>query len=252
MRARAVNEAQNFIRGKDVKGTMGIGMWGQIKKLVVGDEKVFTKKNLEGNFLVAAWHERYDLMDFIISQGLDINGNNHEILRVLGWREQVKVGVHLILKRGADIDGAIKAAELKNEWKTARRLEEMKEEAQKHIATPVREAYHFERGMGPKGSMKIGGINLQEDFTFDFASLLERYVKKLQKLEGKTITCEVIIGHQPVQKTFKVLRMLEMGVRINNDSDIEDVIQLSQYVEAEAETETIYQLNLRSKIYIEK
>jgi hypothetical protein len=119
-------------------------------------------------------------------------------------------------------------------------------------AKTINEIQNFERGIGPRGSMKIGGTNFQEDFTFDFAGLLERYTKKLQKLEGKTITCEVIIGHQPVQKTFKVLRMLEMGVRTNTDSDIEDVIQLSQYVEAEAETETIYQLNLRSKIYIEK
>jgi len=118
-------------------------------------------------------------------------------------------------------------------------------------AKTINEIQNFERGLGPKGSMKLGGLNIQEDFTFDFAALLERYIKKLQKLEGKTITCEVIIGNQPVQKTFKVLRMLEMGVRTTTGGDIEDTIILSQYVEAEAERETIYQLNLHSKIYIE-
>jgi len=252
MRAVTVNEAQNFTRSKDIKGSLGVGMWGQIKQICQQRGRKFSKKDLQGLFLICARENRYDLMDFLIEQGLDINSNKHEILRVLAWEEQYDVMVHLLLKRGADVDGAIKDAQLRNEWKTERYLDEIKERAQKHIATPVKEAYHFERGLGPRGSMKLGGTNFQEEFTFDFAGLLERYIKKLQKLEGKTITCEVIIGHQPVQKTFKVFRMLEMGVRTNNDSDMEDVIQLSQYVEAEAETETIYQLNLRSKIYIEK
>jgi hypothetical protein len=118
-------------------------------------------------------------------------------------------------------------------------------------AKTINEIQNFERGIGPKGSMKIGGTNFQEDFTFDFAGLLERYIKKLQKLEGKTITCEVIIGHQPAQKTFKVSRILEMGIKLDSfgSSDSERIL-LSQY--AEAENGDVYQLNLRSKIYIER
>lgn len=154
MRAITVNEAQNFTRGKDVKGTMGLGMWGQIKNLVLGEERKFSKKNLEGNFLVAALHERYDLMDFLISKGLDINGSSFEILRVLAWREQIQVGVHLILKRGADVDGAIRVADSLNEWKTVRRLEEMKEIAEKSIPFPLKEGWDL-----PSKLSKETGLN---------------------------------------------------------------------------------------------
>lgn len=246
MRAVTVNEAQNFTRGKDVKGTLGVGMWGQIKQICQQRGRKFSKKDLQGLFLICARENRYDLMDFLIDQGLDINSNKHEIIRVLAWEEQYDVMVHLVLKRGADIDGAIKDAQLRNEWKTERYLDEIKERAQKHIATPVHEAHNFERGMGPRGAMKIGGIDYQEDFAFDFAALYEKYINKLKKLEGKTISCSVIIGFDPVRKTLTVAQMFDSGLKM----EAEDIIALTQWFEDINGDR--YQLNLKEKIYIEK
>ena len=242
-----INEIHNFTRGKDVKGSLGIGMWGQIKQLFHQNrDSKFSKKDLPGLFLICAREKRYDLMDFLIDQGLDINSNKHEILRVLAWEEQYDVMVHLLLKRGANIDGAIKDADLRNEWKTVRYLEEIKEMAQKHIATPVHEKLDFERGIGPRGAMEIGGIDYQEDFAFDFASLYERYINKLKKLEGKTISCSVIIGFEPVRKTLTVARMFDSGLKM----EPEDIIALTQWFEDINDHR--YQLNLKEKIYIEK
>jgi hypothetical protein len=54
-------------------------------------------------FLTCASEDRIDLMDFILSRGLDINGSDSEILRVLGWMEKVELGAFLILNRGDDV-----------------------------------------------------------------------------------------------------------------------------------------------------
>jgi len=78
-------------------------------------------------FLTCASEDRIDLMDFILSRGLDINGSDSEILRVLGWMEKVELGAFLIVNRGADVEKAIRISQDKHEWKTERRLEEMKE-----------------------------------------------------------------------------------------------------------------------------
>lgn len=246
MRARTINEIQNFERGKDPRETMELGMWPQIRQLSWDRNRNPKDMDLIGFFLVCAREGRYDLMDFIISEGLDINSDESHILRVLAWEENIDLGVHLILKRGADVDEAIRIADSLKEWKTSMRLQKMKEEAQKHIATPVREAQHFERGAGPRGSMEIGGIDYQEDFAFDFAALYEKYINKLKKLEGKTISCSVIIGFEPVRKTLTVARMFDSGLKM----EAEDIIALTQWFEDINENR--YQLNLKEKIYIEK
>jgi hypothetical protein len=44
MRAKTINEMQNFNRGTDAKQTLGIGMMGQIKMLAREQEKDFIKR----------------------------------------------------------------------------------------------------------------------------------------------------------------------------------------------------------------
>jgi hypothetical protein len=127
MRAITVFESQNFTRTEDIKTNMGIGMWGQIHQICQNKGRNFDKKNLLQMFLTCASEDRIDLMDFILSRGLDINGSDSEILRVLGWMEKVELGAFLIVNRGADVEKAIRISQNKHEWKTERRLEEMKE-----------------------------------------------------------------------------------------------------------------------------
>ena len=127
MRAITVFESQNFTRTEDIKTNMGIGMWGQIHQICQNKGRNFDKKNLLQMFLTCASEDRIDLMDFILSRGLDINGSDSEILRVLGWMEKVELGAFLIVNRGADVEKAIRISQDKHEWKTERRLEEMKE-----------------------------------------------------------------------------------------------------------------------------
>jgi hypothetical protein len=112
-------------------------------------------------------------------------------------------------------------------------------------AKTLNEIQNFERGSGPRGAMKIGGINLQEDFAFDFAALFERYINKLKKLEGKTITCHVIIGFDPTQKTLTIERMFDAGFKLVAD----DMLLLTQWFEDNKGDR--YQMDLREKIYIE-
>ncbi|GEM_PF-3012538 len=128
MRAITVFESQNFTRTEDIKTNMGIGMWGQIHQICQNKGRNFDKKNLLQMFLTCASEDRIDLMDFILSKGLDINGSDSEILRVLAWMEKIELGAFLIANRGADVEKAIKVAQDKHEWKTERALEEMKEE----------------------------------------------------------------------------------------------------------------------------
>ncbi len=128
MRAITVFESQNFTRTEDIKTNMGIGMWGQIHQICQNKGRNFDKKNLLQMFLTLASEDRIDLMDFILSKGLDINGSDSEILRVLAWMEKIELGAFLIANRGADVEKAIKVAQDKHEWKTERALEEMKEE----------------------------------------------------------------------------------------------------------------------------
>lgn len=127
MRAITVFESQNFTRTEDIKTNMGIGMWGQIRQICQNKGRTFDKKNLLQMFLTCASEDRIDLMDFILSRGLDINGSDSEMLRVLGWMEKVELGAFLIVNRGADVEKAIRISQDKHEWKTERRLEEMKE-----------------------------------------------------------------------------------------------------------------------------
>jgi hypothetical protein len=112
-------------------------------------------------------------------------------------------------------------------------------------AKTLNEVQNFERGKGPRASMEIGGINLQEDFAFDFAALFERYINKLKKLEGKTITCHVIIGFEPTQKTLTVGQMFDAGFKMSSA----DMIQLTQWFEGINGDR--YQMDLTKKIYIE-
>ena len=128
MRAITVFESQNFTRTEDIKTNMGIGMWGQIHQICQNKGRNFDKKNLLQMFLTCASEDRIDLMDFILSKGLDINGSDSEILRVLAWMEKIELGAFLIANRGADVEKALKVAQDKHEWKTERALEEMKEE----------------------------------------------------------------------------------------------------------------------------
>ena len=185
MRARTVNEAQNFTREDDPKGSLGIGMMGQLKALAKERGKDIENMDDVGFFLVAAWDKRHDLMDYLITKGLDINSQEHEILRVLGWWEYVDLGVHLIQKRGADLEGAIKDANAHNEWKTVRRLEEMKEKIESTKPTPVYEDQNFERGVDPKASMDLGGIKFTEQL-YEFVKQWEDNIQKT--ILGKTIT----------------------------------------------------------------
>lgn len=127
MRAITVNESQNFVRGKDVKGSLGVGMWGQIKQLMREQGKKVPLKDLVNIFLICSEAGRPDLEDFLLSKGLDINSKEHEILRVLAWIEKDDDVIRLVQNRGADIEGAIRDADAHNEWKTVRRLEEIKE-----------------------------------------------------------------------------------------------------------------------------
>jgi len=127
MRAITVFESQNFTRTEDIKTNMGIGMWGQIHQICQNKGRNFDKKNLLQMFLTCASEDRIDLMDFILSKGLDINGSDSEILRVLAWMEKIELGAFLIVNRGADVEKAIRISQNKHEWKTERRLEEMKE-----------------------------------------------------------------------------------------------------------------------------
>ena len=89
MRAITVSESQNFTRTEDIKTNMGIGMWGQIHQICQNKGRNFDKKNLLQMFLTCASKDRIDLMDFILSKGLDINGSDSEILRVLAWMEKI-------------------------------------------------------------------------------------------------------------------------------------------------------------------
>ena len=107
------------------------------------------------------------------------------------------------------------------------------------------EVQNFERGGSPRASMEVGGINLQEDFAFDFAALFERYIKKLQKLEGKTISCAVRIGFDPVRQTLKVARMYDAGFKL----DANDLLLLTQWFEDDKGHR--YEMILSEKIYIE-
>jgi hypothetical protein len=185
MRAKTVNEAMSFSRKDDPKGSLGIGMMGQLKALAKERGKDIENMDDVGFFLVAAWDKRHDLMDYLITKGLDINSQEHEILRVLGWWEYVDLGIHLIQKRGADLEGAIKDANAHNEWKTVRRLEEMKEKIESTRPTPVYEVQNFERGQDPKAAMDLGGIK----FTTQLYEFVNQWEENIQKtLQGRTIT----------------------------------------------------------------
>ena len=185
-------------------------------------------------------------MDYLLSaKKLDINSQECEILRVLGWWEYIDLGIHLIQKRGADLERARDIASVKGEWKTGRAIDLMKEKIESTKPTPVYEVQNFERGGSPRATMELGGINLQEDFAFDFAGLFERYIKKLRKLEGKTISCAVRIGFDPVRKTLKVARMYDPGFKL----DADDLLLLTQWFEDDKGDR--YEMMLKEKIYIE-
>lgn len=109
-------------------------------------------------------------------------------------------------------------------------------------AKTVNEIQHFEKGLS-RGTLDIGGIKFQNEFSEEFNDLFGKYSKRLHNLKGKNITCEVIIGHEPVKKTFRVSKVLETGIKAVS-------VTLLQYVEAE--NGDIYQLDLASKIYIEQ
>jgi hypothetical protein len=65
-------------------------------------------------------------MDFLIKQGLDINGNDSQILRTLAWHLKYDIAIFLVLNRGADIDKAIRDSEEREEWNTTRELRNIK------------------------------------------------------------------------------------------------------------------------------
>jgi hypothetical protein len=143
MRARTIDEAMNFSRKDDPKGTLGIGMMGQIKDLARSQEKNTENMDEVGFFLSCAMAKRYDLMDYLLSKGLDINSQEHEILRVLAWTEQDDIAIHIIQKRGADLVGAIHDAGEHNEWKTVRRLTGIKEKIESTKPFPLKEDWNL-------------------------------------------------------------------------------------------------------------
>ena len=167
MRAITVNEALSFTRGKDVKGSLGVGMWGQIRQLTLAQDRKFSKsktqKNLVLLFLNCAKEKRYDLMDFILSQGLDINRDEHEILRVLAWNENDEVAIHIIQKRGADLEATIKDADAHHEWKTVRRLEEIKEKIQSTESFPLKENYDLPSKLSEEKGLNKRVIDVIDD-----------------------------------------------------------------------------------------
>jgi hypothetical protein len=166
MRSRTVNEAQTFIRGDDPKGTLGIGMMGQIKALAKTRGRNIENMDDVGFFLVAAQDRRYDLMDFLLSSGLNINSEDCQILRVLGWWEYIDLGIHLIQEKGADPDLAIHFAEGSKEWKTIRAIEEMKEQIEKSKISPLKEDSNLptklsnEKGLDKKVIDVIDGVKI--------------------------------------------------------------------------------------------
>jgi len=185
MRARTVNEAMNFTREDDPKGSLGIGMMGQLKALAKARGKNIENMDDTGFFLVAAWENRHDLMDYLLKNGLDINTQESEILRVLGWWEYIDLGIHLIQKRGANLKKALEFAKQKGEWKTERALELMKEKILSTKPTPVYEDQNFERGIDPRASMDLGGIK----FTTKLYEIVKQWEENVQKtLLGRTIT----------------------------------------------------------------
>lgn len=224
MRARTITEALNFNRDVDPKDTIGIGMMGQIKHLAKSQDKNPENMDEVAYFLSCAQADRYDLMDFLLSQGLDINSQEHEILRVLAWTEKDEILIHIVNKRGADLDGAIKDADAHNEWKTVRRLEEIKEQIEKTRPTPVYEDQNFERGIDPRASMELGGINFGEQLV----KMADEWEEEVQKIVlGRTITAimtEVLSSGRDgnekkntvtVQEIFNIYTMGMMSGRSN-------------------------------------
>jgi hypothetical protein len=166
MRAITVCEIQNFTRSKDIKGSLGVGMWGQINQIMKEQGKKIPKKDLIHLFITCSMEGRHDLEDFLLSQGLNINAQEHEILRVLAWTERNDAIIHLIQKRGADVDGAIKDANAHNEWKTVRKLEEIKEKIEKTESFPLKEDYNLpsklsgEKGLNKRVLDVIDGVRI--------------------------------------------------------------------------------------------
>jgi hypothetical protein len=166
MRAITVNESLNFSHDGNVKDTIGIGMMGQIKQLAKSQDQNLENMDDVGFFLSCARAKRYDLMDFLLDQGLDINSQEHEILRVLAWTENDDVAIHIIHKRGADLEGAIKDADAHNEWKTVRRLESIKEQIEKTESFPLKENYDIpshlsgEKGLNKRVMDVIDGVRI--------------------------------------------------------------------------------------------
>jgi len=139
MRAIIISEVLNFSRDIDPKNAIGIGMMGQIKQLAKSQEKNTESMDEIGYFISCATAKRSDLMDYLLSQDLDINSQEHEILKVLAWEKNDEVAIHIIQKRGADLEGAIKNADANHEWRTVRRLEKIKEQIEKIKSFPLKE-----------------------------------------------------------------------------------------------------------------
>lgn len=126
MRAKTVNETQNFERGGDIKYNIGIGMWGQIRELCQKNNAVFNKESLD-IFLTCAKEDRIDLMDFLLKNGLDVNGEDSIIPRALAWMGKESLLIYLISNYTVDIDKAISISSAKNEKITLKKLKEIKD-----------------------------------------------------------------------------------------------------------------------------
>jgi hypothetical protein len=114
----------------------------------------------------------------------------------------------------------------------------------------------FERGMGARRALEVGGLNFQEGFSEDFKNILDKWFSLLKTLEGKTISAVSVqhfTGKNPSEKIthkIKVQRVLEPGIRPAHIMDKnEESIILSQWVVGEDGSR--YELDLRKKIYID-
>jgi hypothetical protein len=89
-------------------------------------------------------------------------------------------------------------------------------------ALTINEDQHFERGLNPRASMNVGGINFGKILADGYKELWDKWWNNIvDSLVGKTITAKMTKANSySMMRTVKVERLLEPVTTIGSDEEI--------------------------------
>ena len=123
MRARTVNEVNQFQRRQKPLNSMGIGMDAQIDAFLKNQGVTTSVFEDPGVTLgLCATRNKISFVNYLLDSGIDIHSGDEHALRVCAWHQKYEMALYLI-KRGANIQKAMEKAEANYESGTFRNLE---------------------------------------------------------------------------------------------------------------------------------